>query len=147
VISREPGAPAYGDWSRIRVPDEVGVVCGTLGPLSTRELLKDRGLLERSGKFGGLALKALVKNPTPQEFMRVSREFAEGLGLLDDELRVLIEAAETAGAIGASQVMLGRAVFALVKNDRIGTVKRAFLELLNSRAVMVTGIASWALDS
>lgn len=141
VISREPGAPAYGDWSRIQVPDEVRVVCGTLGPLPTKGLLKDRGLLERSEKFGGSALKALVKNPTPQEFMRVSREFAEGLGLLDDELRALIEAAETAGAIGASQVMLGRAVFALVKNDRIGAVKRAFLELLDPHLVMVTGVS------
>jgi len=140
VISREPGAPAYGDWSRIRVPDEVGVVCGTLGPLSTRELLKDRGLLERSGKFGSLALKALVNNPTPQEFMRVSREFAEGLGLLDDELRALIEAAEAAGAIGASQVMLGRAVFALVDEGKLEAVKRTLSDLLEPRAVFTTSI-------
>jgi len=141
VISREPGVPTYGDWSRIQVPDEVRVVCGTLGPLPTRGVLKDRGLLERSEKFGGSALKALVKNPTHQEFMRVSREFAEGLGLLDDELRALIKAAVKAGAIGASQVMLGRAVFALAKNNKIGAVKRAFLELLESSAVMATEVS------
>jgi len=140
VISREPGAPAYGDWSQIRVPDEVRVVCGTLGPLPTRGVLKDRGLLERSEKFGGSALKALVKNPTPQEFMRVSRKFAERLGLLDDELCALIEAALAAGAIGASQVMIGRAVFAFARAAEAEGVRRAFLELLKPNEVMVADI-------
>jgi len=112
------------------------IVCATLAPLSTKELLEDAELRDRSRKFGGLALKSLLKQPTPQDFMKASYEFSEALGLLDDELRALIRAAESAGAIGASMVMLGKAVFALVKAPELERVKHAFLELVDPDAIL-----------
>jgi len=140
VIGLEPGAPPYGRWEQIHLPKNVKVVCGTFGGLSTEKLLRKEGFRERSKRFGGLALKKLLEKPTPQNFMQVSREFAEALGLLDDELRSSIEAVSKTGAIGVSQVMLGRAAFALVKEEKLEQVRRAFLEFLEPGAVIVANV-------
>jgi len=129
-------APAHGKWRRIPLRQDMKIVCATLAPLSTKELLEDAELRDRSRKFGGVALKSLLKQPTPQGFMKASYEFSKALGLLDDELRALIEAAESAGAIGASMVMLGKAVFALVKAPELERVKHAFLELVDPNAIL-----------
>jgi len=141
VIGLEPGAPPYGRWERIHLPKNVKVVCGTFGGLPTDKLLREEGFLERSKRFGGLALKKLLEKPTVQNFMQVSREFAEALGLLDDELCSLIEAVSKTGAIGVSQVMLGRAAFALVKEEKLEQVRHAFLEFLEPGAVIVANIS------
>lgn len=140
VIGLEPGAPPHGRWSQIPTPKNIKVVCGTLGQLSTRELLHDDVLRKRSKDFGGLAFKKLIGEPTPQNFMSVSREFAEVLGLLDDELRALIKAVLSADVIGASMVMLGRAVFALVKEEKLERARRALLEFLEPSAVMAANL-------
>ena len=46
-----------------------------------------------------------------------------------------------AGAIGASQAMLGRAVFTFVKEKELEAVERAFLESVGPKALMVTGVS------
>ena len=140
VIGLEPGVPPHGKMKRIPIPNGIKIACANLGPLRTKRLLGDKEFLERSRRLGGLALKKLVNKPTPENFMKFSREFAEGLGLLDDELRELVGAALGAGAIGASQIMLGRAVFALVKEGKLEAVKRAFSELVGLEAVVEAGV-------
>lgn len=140
VIGLEPGAPPHGSWKQIRLPKDVRVVCGTFAGLPTMKLLSEEGFRERSKRFGGLVMKKLLEKPTPQNFMLISREFADALGLLDDELRALFEAISKAGAIGASQVMLGRAAFALVKGEKVEQVKRVFMEFLDPGAVIVANV-------
>lgn len=142
VIGLEPGAQPHGRWKQIPNTKDIKVVCGTIGGLSTAKLLRENKFRENSKKLGGSALKKLLENPTPKNFMKVSHEFANALELLDDELRALIDAAQAAGAIGASQVMLGRAVFAFVKEDKLEVVRRAFSEILEPETVIVTSINS-----
>ncbi len=138
VIGLKPGGPPYGRWKRIPVPRDFKVVCATVGPLSTREFLSDAGFRRRASELGGRAIEKVMKQPTPEEFMLASREFADGLGLLDEELKVLIQKAEEVGAIGVSQVMLGRAVFALARGSKAERVRDAFLGVLSPRQVMVS---------
>ena len=140
VIGLEPGAPPQGRWKRISLPKDVKVICGTFAGLPTAKLLREERFRERSKQLGGLALKKLLKKPIHQNFMEVSLEFADALELWDDELRALIEAVSEAGAIGASQVMLGRAAFALVKEEKLERVRRAFLEFLEPSAVIVANV-------
>jgi len=138
VIGLEPGAPPHGKWQQIPIEQDMKIVCATLAPLSTKEILEDAELRNLSKKFGGLALNNLLKRSTPQDFMKVSYEFSEALGLLDDELYALIDAAKSAGAIDASMVMLGKAVFALVKASELEQVKHAFSELVDPNAILTT---------
>lgn len=136
VIGLDPGAPPHGKWRHIPVSQNMKIVCATLAPLPTKKLLKDAELRDRSMKFGDLALESLLKSPTPQDFIKASYEFSEALGLLDDELRTLIRTAKSAGAIGASMVMLGKAVFALVKASDLERVKHALSELAGPDAIL-----------
>jgi len=140
VIGVEPGAPPHGRWQRISIPDDMKIVCGTFGPLSTKELLQNKKILRRSKKYGGIALKKLLSSPDIKNFTDVSSEFAESMGLLDDDMRVLINAAMSAGAMGASMVMLGKAVFAPVEKENVAAVKKAFLKRLDPSFVLVVGI-------
>ncbi len=127
VIGVRPGAPPWGKWKNINAPGNLRVICCTLGPLSTPKLLREADFRKRAKNLAIHAMKRIMKSPTLWDFMEVSNEFAEGLGLLDDELRTLIQAAKGAGAIGASQVMLGRAVFALVERQKMTKVRSALL--------------------
>ncbi len=131
VIGVRPGAPPWGKWKNINVPGNLRVICCTLGPLSTPKLLREADFRMRAKNLAIHAMKKIMRSPTPWDFMEVSTEFSERLGLLDDELRTLISDAKKAGAIGASQVMLGRAVFALVEREKMVRVRSA---LLKSRA-------------
>jgi pantoate kinase len=140
VIGVRPGPPPWGKWRRIRTPKDVKVVCCTLGTISTSRLLREADFCERVKALGISAMRKLLRDPTPANFMEVSSEFSEKLGLMDDELRSLIEAAEDAGALGASQIMIGRAVFALAKRGDAARIRRAFLELTEAGETIVTGI-------
>jgi len=140
VIGLEPGAPPHGRWSRIVVPSGVKVMCATLGPISTKEFLRDANFRRRAGELGAAALKDLLRQPNIARAISCSRDFAEKLGLFDDELRELAEAAERSGAIGASQAMLGRAMFAFVPDKKFEEVKGALLELLQPKNIMEAGI-------
>jgi pantoate kinase len=140
VIGVKPGAPPYGEWKKIAVPQDVKVICATLGPLSTKSLLGDEKFKRRASTLGRKAVEELLKEPTVFRFISASREFAEELGLIDAEIESIIQAAEAAGAIGASQAMLGRAMFAVVQEKNIELIRRALLEILSPGQLMISGI-------
>lgn len=110
VVRLEPGAPGIGRVDRIPVP-ALGVDYVVKGPISTREVLSDKAALKEINRAGEAALKALLKKPTLQEFMHISRRFTVEAGLASDWALDAIEAVEAAGG-SASMIMLGDAVFA-----------------------------------
>lgn len=140
VIGLEPGAPPYGRWKGIRVPREVKIICATLGPIPSKKLLSEADFRRRAGEVGTLAFKKMMERPDVYNFITASKEFAENLGLFDDELKELARAAERSGAIGASQVMIGRAVFAIACGESIARVQRTFLEMLDAESLLVADI-------
>ncbi|MFN4133348.1 MAG: pantoate kinase [Candidatus Hadarchaeales archaeon] len=145
VISREPGGPPWGIWQRIPVPKDLWVVCCTLGKIKTSSCLKDKEFLKRAQVLGKSAVNAILKSPTPENFLRLSKEFAEKLGLLDRELSELIKISEKAGAIGASQTMLGRGIFAFATSKTKNSVRRALQETCGEKPTFTTKIYSKAL--
>ncbi len=140
VIGLEPGAPPYGKWGVIKVPTGTKVICATLGPILSKDFLSDSDFRKRARQFGEVALGKILNKPDIREFISVSRDFSENLGLMDDELRELAEAAEKAGAIGASQAMIGRSVFAFADDKKINFVKEAYLERLEPSSVMIAEV-------
>jgi len=141
VIATMPGAYPYGRWKRIRVPKNLRVVCATLSPLPTNRFLLDSSFMRRADKLGSLALEHVVKNQTVDGFIHASRKFAEGLGLVDEEMRELIRAGEKAGAMGVSQIMLGRSVFALVTDKKKDRLRDAFEKFLPPEQITVSRVA------
>jgi pantoate kinase len=107
-IRLEPGAPEYNRLDG--VPARTRVEYCSLGELSTAEVLA--GNTDRLSEAGVNALVDLVNEPTLDEFVRLSREFAEEADLLTSDVREVIEDVEAEGG-RASMAMLGETVFSL----------------------------------
>jgi pantoate kinase len=110
VVRLEPGGPGIGRIDRIPVP-LLPVDYVVRGPISTKDILSDQNAMSSVNKAGVVALKELLKRPTLQNFMQLSRRFTEQSDLSSDWARDAIEAVEAAGGM-ASMIMLGDAVFA-----------------------------------
>jgi pantoate kinase len=82
------------------------------GPLPTPEILADRDKIAIINKFGSVALQRLLKRPTFNEFMRLSRQFACDTELISLKAQDAVEAVEANGGV-ASMAMLGDAVYAV----------------------------------
>jgi pantoate kinase len=142
VFSLEPGAPPHGRWIRLRSPAGLRVICCSLGALRTKKLLGDQEFIRRCKLLGRRAVKRLRATPNIKTFLQVSREFAEGLGLFDQELRGLAEAAERAGALGASQALLGRSVFAFASEKMASSVFKVLADVAGAKRVFATKISA-----
>ncbi|VVB72281.1 Pantoate kinase [uncultured archaeon] len=110
VVRLEAGAPGTGKIDRIPVPS-LPVSYVVRGPISTSEVLSDVDVMNAVNQAGAQALKELLQRPTLQEFMRLSRRFAEQSSLASGWALEAMEAVEAAGGM-ASMIMLGDAVFA-----------------------------------
>jgi len=109
VIRLQPGAPGRGVIDRIPVPP-LPISYVVKGPISTKAVLSDAGVMKAVNAAGEAALKDLLKRPTFVNFMRLSRRFTLQSGLASDWALEAIEAVEAAGGL-ASMIMLGDAVF------------------------------------
>ncbi len=140
IITVEPGAPGYALIDRIPVPSNHLIVAGVYRPISTKEMLSSMEKRAIINVWGRRTLNRILADPSLENFMRSSKEFAVNTGLISSKVQELIEAAEKAGAIGAAQNMVGEAVHALVEADKVKSVVKAFEEILPRENVLVAKI-------
>jgi len=108
------GAPGVGAVSRIDLHGyKAAVLC--LAPISTKSFLTNR--MDEINGLGGLMLKKLLESRSVDDFLRMSREFAETLGLTEGRCKAPIEALRAIG-LDASVALFGQTVFTLVPQDR-----------------------------
>jgi len=139
VLVKKPGVPDSGSIDRIPVPPGYYIVAGVFQPRMTREFLEkaDREIINR---VGAETLIRILEEPSLENFMRRSREFAEKTGLATERVVRLMDASQDAGALGAAQNMLGEAVHALVPRDRLEPVLEAFGKFLSDERIIVSEI-------
>lgn len=109
-------------------------------PLKTGKVLSDADLTSRINEQGNACLDKLLRGPSLEELMSLSRRFALRTGLATPRIRGAIEDALDAGE--ASMVMLGNSVFAVGDDDRLedilrghGTVYRCKVDMGSARLV------------
>jgi len=141
VVVLEPGAPNHGSVDSIPISPDFHVVAGVFEPRLTSEFLKSttrRGIINKMGKT---TLERILAEPSVENFLHSSREFAEKTGLATDRVIKLMDAAEKAGAFGAAQNMLGEAVHALVDRDKVKSVLAAFERILPRNKIVVAEVS------
>jgi pantoate kinase len=111
VIRLKAGAPGVGQVDCIPVPP-LKICFVVRGPISTNEVLSDPKIMNEINREGKTCLKELLKRPTLEDFMRLSRRFTMRIGLASSWIFDAIEAVESVGGL-ASMIMLGDAVFAI----------------------------------
>jgi pantoate kinase len=132
----EPGSYSVGRVDSILLNDEeLTLICAVQGPIEKTTVLKDEAMRIKVNEFGRSTLEAILNDPTPETLLDASRVFAEKTGIGTRELLWLADKSIEAGALGATQNMLGNAVHCLVPKTNRNAV---FKEL--SRHIHIEGI-------
>jgi pantoate kinase len=124
-IRIKPGAPGIGEIKCLPISENAVVACHVFGPLSTRKYLTDAETRSRINRFGGELVNELVKAPTIINFMRLSRQFAEHVGLITEKVRNILNAADKAGVV-CSMPMFGECAFTITDEDRLERILQVF---------------------
>ncbi|MCS7363989.1 MAG: pantoate kinase [archaeon GB-1867-035] len=137
-LALKPGAPGIGVVDRIPIcEDEYFIIAAAFGSISTRNVLSSRQKLKYINKLGKQTLRDILKDVSPENFMKCCKIFAFKSGFMTSRVKKVIEAVEKAGAIGATQNMIGEAVHALVDKNNFDSVFNAFKRFFNEENIIV----------
>jgi len=125
VIRNYPGAPGIGKTSMIKDENNFSnilVLTKTFGEIETSSVIKDPIKKRDINKFGEIMQKRIISNPSIENFMDCSYEFAKKTGLMDKELMKIVDSLKKC-TIGASMAMLGNTVFAITKKEDLRKIE------------------------
>lgn len=126
-IRVKPGAPGVGEIKQILVPKDTMIASVVFGPLSTKSLLGDQRTRKRVNELGGKLVDKLVKEPTIANFLKLSRQFAEHVGLITDKSRNALNLADGTNLV-CSMPMFGEAVFTVGERESFKELFETFRE-------------------
>ncbi len=134
----KPGAPGIGKTVRFRHVD-LSAVCLPFGPIPTMEALSNQELRRRINELGGRFVDELHGDQSKELFMRLSRRFADHVGLITPRLRAVLEKTDRAG-IPCTMVMFGEVVFTLVENEGVNRTIEVLRDASPGHEILVAGI-------
>ncbi len=102
------------------------------GPIETRTAISDPALLERISLVGRPALRALMKHPTVDHFLRLASKFSTNLGLMSERLRRIMEYAESCGLV-CGMALFGETLFSIISEENRAEFTRVATADLSSR--------------
>jgi len=109
-IRLEPGAPGIGVIKEFSWSIDELILIATIGTMSTKDIITSPKMIEKINRYSNQLLRELNENPSLEEFLRVSFEFADKTGLMSDKLKKLITYLRD-DEYSASMVMLGDSLF------------------------------------
>ena len=140
ILTVEPGAPGIAIIDRIPISADYVIVAGVFEPIPTKQVLSSPEKRETVNRWGRKTLKAILDEPSLENFLMCCLEFAEKAGFMTARVRQLVRLAEKAGAIGAAQNMVGEAVHALAREENAENIAEVFKQLLPNEKILVAKI-------
>ncbi len=138
-IRVKAGAPEIGEVRQVPVSKNIVVACLAFGSLSTKDSLANPEMRERINKFGGGLVDKLKEQPEIDNFMKLSRQFAEHMGLIHRNVRRVLDAADNVG-FTCSMPMFGDSVFTLVERDSLEDLLKLFREQSPTATIITSEI-------
>ena len=133
----EPGAPSIGEVKMFDCnPNEYVFVGVVFGAVDKSTVLASEEKKRVVNIWGRRVLEAVLDDPTPSTLLHQSLIFAEKTELATRDLLDLARYICRAGAEGATQNMIGRAVHALVKVEKAAQLIRGLRRLLPSAKII-----------
>ena len=124
-----PGEPGQAKFVTVPVPKEIRIVTAFLAPYDKKDALSSKSVSERINRFGHQALEGFLADPTFDNLAHEGERFSSSLGLESPEVRKLIGLAKSAGAVHASQNMIGYSVHSITDSDRSERVARSMARI------------------
>lgn len=140
ILTVEPGGPGIGIIDRIPLAADYRIITGTFGPTATRQVLASPRRRREVNRWGKKTLDLILEEPSLENFLLRSREFAEKAGFVTTRTKHLLRLAEKAGALGVAQNMVGEAVHAVAYEENAEKVVEAFKQVLPNGGVLKSKI-------
>ena len=140
ILVTEPGAPGICQIDRIPVSPDYVIVAGFYDSRIPKTVLSSPKRKAQINRYGKKALQQILAEPTLENFLASCWDFAQKAGFATDNVRKLVRLAEKAGAVGATQNMIGEAVHAVVLEENAGSVAEAFKQVLPNEKILAAKI-------
>lgn len=140
VLIVKSGANGIGLVDRIPIPPTLKIVAGSFQPIEKRSVLLSPEKRSLINALGRETLTQILSAPTLVNFLRCCKAFAFRSGLASTCVKSLIVEAESAGAIGATQNMIGEAVHAVTKIEHLERVYDVFRSCLPKKNIIISDI-------
>lgn len=108
------GAPGIGTVERMSTDGHKAVIL-CIAPISTKAFLANR--MDMINGLGGKMLASLAKTKNVNDFLKMSHQFADTLGLTEGRCRAPVRALREAG-FDCSVALFGETVFTIVPEER-----------------------------
>jgi len=141
ILTVEPGGPGIGVIDRIPVSPDFSVITGTFGPTATKQILSSAEKRRQVNRWGIKTLENILNEPSLENFLRRSLEFAEKTGFMTERVKELVQLAKRTGAVGTAQNMVGEAVHAITFEENAESIVEAFKQVLPKQGVLKSKIA------
>ena len=109
-----PGEPGAAEFLNVDVPKDTRIVTACISPYDKKDALSSGKVREKINRLGDMALQGFLADPSIDTLAEEGERFSRNLGLETPEVRKLERVAKAAGAMYASQNMIGYAIHALV---------------------------------
>jgi len=140
ILTLEPGAPGISVIDRLPVSPDYVIVAAVLEPTLTKQVLTSPEKRSKINLYGKKTLDSILDDPTLENFLTYSYDFAEKTGFTTPTIKTLVTLAKKAGALGSAQNMIGQAVHSLVLLENANQVADAFKQVLPQEKVITSKI-------
>ena len=118
----KPGAPGIGATISIPYPEGLYAMFAVYGPLSTKEALSNPELREKITISGKKYHTLIKKEPSFENFIKYSREFAESTEMIPQSVRTVMDGFDKKN-INSTMLMFGEGTFSIVPKNDIQRIK------------------------
>lgn len=112
VIRLKEGSPVLAKIDKVPITKPTYVITKTLSALNTGDIIENPTYQKRINNSGKRLLNMLLSNPSVENFIKLSRQFAENAELINPELREILDVMDDE-SMGSSMAMLGNTAFCL----------------------------------
>lgn len=121
------GAPGIGEIKQIPIEDDYLITCLSIGPIPTKAMLSDSSLCNRINEVGKGFVDRLMLNPSPENFMILSREFSDSLNIYTSRVKKVLKKVDDYG-FKCSMAMIGETIFSITKTKEADELVKIFRE-------------------
>ncbi len=140
ILVVKEGAPPKVEVNSIPIPHGSMMISVVASPLDTSGILSKTAELRRIEEIGDRKIEEILRKPTPENFLRKSKEFAWEAGFATEKAQEFFEVFERLPVIGYAQNMIGEAYHALVLEKNAEKVKEELKETFPEYRVITSEV-------
>lgn len=124
-IITKAGGPGRAVVEKVNAPDDIKIVTASIAPHKKDTLISSPSMRSNINRLGKEAMKIALSNRDLGSLATAGEFFTMNLGLMNDEIALLIDTAKKNGALYASQNMVGYAIHCIVRSAQVKSVMNA----------------------